>query len=123
MCSSDLLIRQLRDAPAHVVMVAKQGRPEIEGMAPLFAPVMPGKALASGLSYLFDEVFAMMLVESPGKPPSPGLLTQRTLTHEAKDRSGSLALYERPNLAKIAAKIAAPRVSPTVAPVAESKES
>lgn len=107
------MIRKLRDVPAHVVMIAKQGRPEIEGQPPMFAPAMPGKSLTAALGYLFDEVFAMQLITVEGKDePQRAFLTQRTLTHEAKDRSGALNPIEPARLDRIAKKIATPKAAP-----------
>lgn len=105
------LIRKLRDVPAHVVMIAKQGKSESDTGASVLGPMMPGKSLTSALSYLFDEVFAMgfVTVEKDGASEAKrAFYTQRTLTHEAKDRSGALAPVEPANLARIARKIATP---------------
>lgn len=106
------IIRKLRDVPAHVVMIAKQSRYEAEGQPPLSGPSMPGKSLTGALAYLFDEVFAMTLVEVTADDGSTSVrrafLTQRTLTHEAKDRSGALKPMEPARLDKIAQKIASP---------------
>lgn len=115
------LIRKLRDVPANVVMIAKQSRFEADGQPPLYGPAMPGKQLTGALAYLFDEVFAMQLVEVAADDGTTAVkrafVTQRTLTHEAKDRSGALKPMEPARLDKIAHKIASPTTG--IAPTAE----
>lgn len=101
------LIRAFRDLPGYnVVFTAKQERAKDEatGMM-LYGPAMPGAKLGPAMSYWFDCVFAYRVERDPEGNPERWLQTARDLQHEAKDRSGRLDPFERPNLAHIAAKI------------------
>lgn len=84
----------------------------------LHAPMMPGNALKEGVSYHFDEVFALRQFDS-GKGDGSTvrmLQTGRDLQFDCKDRSGSLSMYEPADLASIKRKImAAPAQAQEVA--------
>lgn len=101
------LVRAFRDLAGYNVLVtAKQERTKDEATgAMLFAPAMPGTKLAQALPYWFDLVLSYRVEKDADGNPDRWLQTQRDLQHEAKDRSGKLDVYERPNLADIAAKI------------------
>ncbi len=106
-------VKAFRDLPVHVVMTAKEDRVKTtDGL--LYGPDMPGKQLTQGLPYFFDEVFALRIV---GDPDDGGLgrwlQTGRDQTHDAKDRSGKLSLWEPANLAHIHRRICGTDTEPT----------
>ena len=116
------MLRGFRDLPFHVVMIAKQERAQTESGAMLYGPSMPGKTLTQGIAYMFDEVFALRVSKSADGSTVRELQTQPDGVYDCKDRSGSLAAYEPPSLAAIAAKILG-AVPATQAPNAGSSES
>ena len=98
-------VKAFRDLPMHVVMTAKANRVKTaDGL--LYGPSMPGQQLTQGLPYFFDEVFALRVV---GDPDDGGLcrwlMTGRDETHDAKDRSGKLNMWEPADLAHIHSRI------------------
>ncbi|MCU0938997.1 MAG: ATP-binding protein [Burkholderiaceae bacterium] len=100
------LIRAFRDLPGrNVYFSCKQERVTDSNGATLYCPAMPGQRLGQGISYFFDEVFALRVEKDAEGNVTRWLQTGRDFTHEAKDRSGALELFEPPNLAAIAAKI------------------
>lgn len=103
------LIRAFRDLPQkNVYFSCKQSKEKDETTgAFLYGPSLPGAKLGQGISYFFDEVFALRVEKDEDGNPTRMLQTQRDYQFEAKDRSGSLDMFELPNLAAIAAKIKA----------------
>lgn len=101
------LIRAFRDLSGiNVVMTAKQERVKDDNAGLLlFVPSMPGQKLGQQISYWFDEVFALRVEKTAEGEVSRWLQTSRDLQYEAKDRSGSLDLFEAPDLAAIKSKI------------------
>jgi len=102
------LVKRFRDIPGkNVVMLAKQGTIRITETLSKLGPMFPGKALEQQVDYLFDEVFAMVLVGDANKPGvyHRVFLTQPDMQYNAKDRLGSLAQYEHPNLTYIINKL------------------
>ena len=97
------MIRRFRDLDGkHVVFTAKAKRIEDEysGITNI-EPMLPGQVVPLNLPYLVDELLYME-ADRTGKrilhcQPSLGIL--------AKDRSGSLAKHERPDLSVIFEKI------------------
>jgi len=101
------LMRAFRDIPhLNVVMTAKQARlkDEYTGIT-TYVPSMPGNALKQSVAYLFDEVFALRVIEDEEKNEQRVLQTFRDVAYEAKDRSGLLDQYEKANLKHIHDKI------------------
>jgi phage nucleotide-binding protein len=101
------LIRAFRDLPGkNVYFSCKQAREKDETTgAFLYGPSLPGAKLGQGISYFFDEVFALRVEKMEDGSLVRMMQTQRDHQFEAKDRSGVLDAYELPNLAAIAAKI------------------
>lgn len=100
------LIRKFRDLEgANVVFTAKQERVTDDGRL-LYVPLLPGRQLSNGISYLFDEVFAL---RSRPKEDSADVVrylqTVNDGVYDAKDRSGALRPAEPAHLGKIAARI------------------
>ena len=98
------LLRGFRNLPFHVVMIAKQGREEMEGRT-LFAPMLPGRQLTLNIAYLFDEVFALRVEQNSEGVLKRVLQTGKSRSYEAKDRSGKLEMYEEADLSVIRKKI------------------
>jgi hypothetical protein len=101
------LIRAFRDMPARNVMFScKQERTKDEQTgAMLYYPAMPGNMLKQGVGYFFDFVFALRVEKDGDGNPTRWLQTSRDYNYEAKDRSGSLEMFESPDLSAIAAKV------------------
>ena len=101
------LIRKFRDLPRYnVLMTCKQQRmsDDLAGTT-MYMPAMPGAKLAQNIPYLFDEVFALRVERDEEGKAYRVLQTNRDAQYEAKDRSGKLDLFEKPNLKHIKAKI------------------
>ena len=99
------IIKAFRDlAGRHVVMTCKTERVDGGGSL-LWAPNLPGRQLSQGISYLFDEVFALRAQAKDDGGAVPYLQTVNDGYYEAKDRSGALAPAEPANLSAIVAKI------------------
>jgi hypothetical protein len=97
-------VRMWRDFPQrHVVFIMKQGRMKDEQTGGILnGPLMPGQQLDQHMPYMFDECFQLVTMGG-----NSGLRTRRDNLNEAKDRSGKLDEWERPDLSYIFAKIAA----------------
>lgn len=104
------MIRAFRDLPKNVYMSAKQGKVKDDVTGGTFhGPSMPGQTLTQGLSFFFDEVFALQNWKDAEGNFQSALQTRRDAQYEAKDRSGSLNAAEPPNLGAIYAKIVNPQ--------------
>ncbi len=101
------LIRAFRDLPGrNVYFSCKQERAKDEQTgAMLYYPAMPGNMLKQGVGYFFDFVFALRVEADAEGKPTRWLQTSRDYNYEAKDRSGSLDMFESPDLSAIAAKV------------------
>ena len=100
------LIRAFRDLPEkHVYMTAKQERVQLDDGAMSYGPSMPGKNLTQGLAYFVDEVFALRVHTDEEGNIQRWLQTSANGSHTAKDRSGSLELFEPCDLSLIKQKI------------------
>lgn len=101
------LVRAFRDLPGrNVYMSCKQDKTKDEQSgAVLYGPSAPGQRMAQALPYFFDEVFAYRVEKDPEGKTTRWLQTGRDFTHEAKDRSGALDMFEAPDLSVIARKI------------------
>jgi len=101
------LIRSFRDLPRkHVVMLAKVEpfKDEMTGIVK-YGPSMPGNKLSPQLPYFFDQVYRLGVAKTPEGKPYRFIQTELDLQHVAKDRSGSLAAIEPPDLTHIFNKI------------------
>lgn len=100
-------IKNFRDLPGrNVYMAAKMERAkdELTGMM-LYGPSMPGAKLGPALPYYFDEVFNLRVMQTTDGQKYRALITQPDMQYVAKDRSGSLAPIEPPDLNAIFNKI------------------
>ena len=101
------LIRAFRDLPGrNVYFSCKQERAKDEQSgAMLYYPAMPGNMLKQGVGYFFDFVFALRVEKDADGNPTRWLQTNRDYNYEAKDRSGSLEMFESPDLSALATKV------------------
>lgn len=100
------MVRAFRDLPYNVLMTCKQERVKDDATGSLlYVPAMPGQKLGQQLPYFFDFVFAYRVEKNPEGELVRVLQTSRDYTHEAKDRSGKLDLYETPDMASIIDKV------------------
>lgn len=101
------VIRMFRDLPGkNVCLTAKmeQAKDEMTG-AMMYGPSSPGQKLGPMIPYFFDEVFALRIGKDPNNQLFRYLQTQPDLQYVAKDRSGSLAAMEPPDLTAVFTKI------------------
>lgn len=100
------LLRAFRDLPGkNVYMSCKQERKEDDDGRTSYMPMMPGQKLGQQIPYLFDELFSLRIEKDAEGNPTRWLQTSADIKYTAKDRSGSLDLYEPANLKAIAEKI------------------
>jgi len=101
------LIRAFRDLPGkNVLVLCKQEKVKDEQSgAMLYSPSMPGNQLKNGIEYFFDEVLALRVEKDADGNPTRWLQSSRDFNYSAKDRSGSLDMFELPVMSDIAAKI------------------
>ncbi len=99
------ILRAFRDLRGkHVYFSAKIERTQTDSGAILYAPSLPGRTLTQGVGYFFDEEFALMKIAVEEEVRFV-LQTSSDLSYEAKDRSGKLDFYEKPDLTAIFEKI------------------
>lgn len=99
-------IRDVRDCPKNVCFTAKQGKVKDDASGMIFHGVSaPGEKFAQAISYFFDEVFCLHTMKDADGNTESMLQTQRCTQYDAKDRSGSLNMWETPNLTAIYNKI------------------
>jgi hypothetical protein len=100
------LLRAFRDLPMNVYFSCKQEREKDEETGrTLYSPSMPGKRLTQGISYIFDEVFALRVERDADGEPYHTLQCKGDARYEIKDRSGVLDTFEKPSLQYIYNKI------------------
>lgn len=101
------MLRAFRDLPnLNIYFSAKQERIKDDRTGNImFGPSMPGQRLSQMIPYLFDEVFCLRAERDDHGELQRSLQTQPDASYQAKDRSGSLTLYEPPSLAVISQKI------------------
>lgn len=98
------MLKALRDLKANVLVIAASKTRDDDG-ALIQAPDTPGNKLAERLPYLFDEVLYYHVARDQDGEIKRALLTSHDGKRVAKDRSGKLEQWERPDLAALAAKI------------------
>jgi hypothetical protein len=106
------IIKKFRDLPLNVIMTAKQKRyTDQDTNRTHYGPDLPGQNLANSLPYLYDEVFALRVEKNDEGKIYRTVQTGPDIQYIAKDRSGKLDLFEKPNLKQIAAKVFADRAT------------
>lgn len=101
------VLKAFRDLPANVVVIAATRTRDDDGQLVL-GPDTPGNKLAERLPYLFDEVLYYHAKRGEDGTIKRALLTTNDGKRIAKDRSGKLDQWERPDLAALAEKIHTP---------------
>ena len=104
------LIRAFRDLPRNIYMSAKmEKQKDDESGRMMYQPSAPGAKIGQALPYFFDEVFVIRVEKNQESGEMERWLqTQPDYNYTAKDRSGGLDTFEKPDLAHIAAKILNP---------------
>lgn len=100
-------LKAYRDLPyRHVVFSAKMGRitDQLTGGV-MWGPMMPGQQLDQQVPYLFDEVFHLGAYRGADGTEFTAIRTRPDNQYQAKDRSGALDTWERPDLNAIFNKI------------------
>ena len=98
--------RKFRDLPRNIYMTCKMERQKDEFSGGVLCyPSMPGSKLGQALPYLFDIVVAMRVEKNEEGVLQHMFQTSSDVKYYAKDRSGRLAQFEKPNLAAIRAKV------------------
>lgn len=101
-----ILMRRFRDLKGYnVLMSAKQQRIQDETGPAFYTAMMPGAKLHQQIPYIFDEVFALRVEKDENGEDYRVIQTGRDIYYEAKDRSGCLRMFEKPDISKIVKKI------------------
>ncbi len=100
------MIRKFRDLSGkNVYFTAKTEKsPDQDGKI-LYGPMMPGKSLTQNLPYFFDLVMALRVQTDSEGDVHRGLMCHSDGMWTAKDRSGKLGVWEKPDLGAIITKI------------------
>tara|TARA_R100001224_G_C3975981_1_gene134177 strand:- start:47 stop:763 length:717 start_codon:yes stop_codon:yes gene_type:complete len=102
------VMRAYRDLHMHVVFVSKMERVQTDHYNG-YEPKMVGSKLGQSITYFFDEVLALRVIEEQDDDGT--LVRNRWLQtdvgqgYTAKDRSGKLDGFEEPNLTSIITKL------------------
>ena len=100
------VIRAFRDIPnRHIYMSAKLEKSTDEMGRIMYAPSMPGNKTGQSLPYFFDEVLAMRIEKDAEGIAQRALMCESDGLWLAKDRSGKLTNWEKPDLGLIIQKI------------------
>lgn len=101
------MIRKFRDIPnKHVIFIAKlEIKEDEENGIMMYRPMIPGQVIKNQLPFMFDGVWLMDIVKDKDKKDVRVLQTGISRGKVAKDRSGKLDMFERPDLSHIFAKI------------------
>jgi phage nucleotide-binding protein len=99
------LIRLFRDMPISSYFIAASETYENAAGMQAMRPSMPGRKLTNSLDYFFDLVLCLRINNDDVENPYRYLQTQPTNTIAAKDRSGKLKQFEKPNLNKLFKKL------------------
>lgn len=101
------LFKTLRNIPGKNVVITAKLSNEKDALTGImqYRPAFPGQMLGANVPYLFDEVFYLGAAMGQDGKPFPYLQTFNDGRTYAKDRSGALQSYEKPDLSYIFAKI------------------
>lgn len=102
------VMRAFRDLQMHVMFICKEDKVNNDGVFEQ-APKMVGTKLGQSITYFFDEVLALRVIEDADAEGNPvqarWLQTRIGQGYVAKDRSGKLEAFEEPNLTKLIEKL------------------
>jgi phage nucleotide-binding protein len=99
------MIRAFRDLPLNVYFSAKMDKIQDDTARIYYGPSSPGTKVSQALPYFFDEVFALRVEKNQEGTLERWLQTFPDGVYVAKDRSGKLQDFEKPDLGKIIQKI------------------
>ena len=102
------VMRAFRDLQMHVMFICKEDKVNNDGTFEQ-APKMVGTKLGQSITYFFDEVLALRVIEDTdaegNQVQARWLQTRIGQGYVAKDRSGKLEAFEEPNLTKLIEKL------------------
>tara|TARA_R100000773_G_C4216872_1_gene115431 strand:- start:1165 stop:1881 length:717 start_codon:yes stop_codon:yes gene_type:complete len=102
------VMRAYRDLHMHVVFVSKMEKQNVDNVMQ-YEPKMVGTKLGQSITYFFDEVLALRVIEEQDDDGSivknRWLQTDVGQGHTAKDRSGKLDPFEEPCLRSVIQKL------------------
>lgn len=109
------VVRRFRDLPMHVVFIAKLDRltDDLTGRTS-YGPLFPGRILTAEIPYQTDIVLAMRFHKTEGKSYRV-LQSEADIQYLAKDRTGKLEHFEKPDLGQLFNKIAGELSQPKLA--------
>ncbi len=102
------LMRAFRDLNMHVLFLCKEDVVNDDGVL-RHAPKMVGTKLGESITYFFDEVLALRIIEDQDEDgknvQTRWLQTTYGQGYKAKDRSGKLEAFEKPNITALIEKL------------------
>ena len=102
------VMRAYRDLHMHVVFVSKMEKQNVDNVM-MYEPKMVGTKLGQSITYFFDEVLALRVIEDQDDDgatvKSRWLQTDVGQGYTAKDRSGKLAAFEEACLTSVINKL------------------
>ena len=102
------LMRSFRDLDMHVLFLCKEGKDNNDGVF-FFGPKMASKPLGDAITYFFDEVLALRIIDDQDDDGNAiaarWLQTRIGQGYTAKDRSGKLDAFEKPDLSALIKKL------------------
>tara|TARA_R100000742_G_C4279570_1_gene104542 strand:- start:6453 stop:7178 length:726 start_codon:yes stop_codon:yes gene_type:complete len=102
------VMRAYRDLHMHVVFVSKMEKQNVDNVMQ-YEPKMVGTKLGQAITYFFDEVLALRVIEEQDDDGATvknrWLQTDVGQGYTAKDRSGKLEGFETPDLTSVIGKL------------------
>ena len=102
------IMRSFRDLDMHVLFLCKEGKDNNDGIF-FFGPKMASKPLGEDITYFFDEVLALRVLDDQDEDGNAiaarWLQTRTGQGYTAKDRSGKLEPFEKPDLSALIDKL------------------
>ena len=102
------LMRAFRDLNMHVLFLCKEDVVNDDGILK-HAPKMVGTKLGESITYFFDEVLALRVIDSQDDEGKTvlhrWLQTVHAQGYKAKDRSGKLENFEKPDITALIEKL------------------
>ena len=102
------LMRAFRDLNMHVLFLCKEDVVNDDGVL-RHAPKMVGTKLGESITYFFDEVLALRIIEDQDEDgknvQTRWLQSTYGQGYKAKDRSGKLEAFEKPNITALIEKL------------------
>tara|TARA_R100000388_G_scaffold43996_1_gene33598 strand:+ start:529 stop:1272 length:744 start_codon:yes stop_codon:yes gene_type:complete len=110
------VMRAFRDLQMNVIFICKMDKTVVENSV-TFEPKMVGAKLGQAITYFFDEVLALRVIEDQDEEGNivkrRWLQTEMGQGYTAKDRSGKLDPFEAPDLSSLLIKLGFSHVEET----------